>query len=120
MIQRLLIIDDRVRGAATIFNTRAILAIEQDQNPEVGVIKINAVKGKKLKIKRRAGISEIGDDGLAGVLKDYPESEEEEGDPQLAAISDRRSHKLNESASLPSPRMSRPGIGNGSTRAARP
>ena len=31
LIQKLHIIDDRVRGAATIFNTRAILAIEQDR-----------------------------------------------------------------------------------------
>ena len=86
MIQKLHLIDDRVRGAATIFNTRAILAVEQDRAEEAGVHKISAGKDKKLRKKRRPGVAEITEDGPA----DRPESDHEEGDAQVAVIGDRR------------------------------
>ena len=86
MIQKLHLIDDRVRGAATIFNTRTILAVEQSQAEEAGVHKISVGKDGKLKKKRRTGVAEVSEQGTTN----QPESEPEEGEAQVAGIGDRR------------------------------
>ena len=54
MVQKLHLIDDRVRGAALIFNTKTILAIETDQpQEEASIAKITAGKGKGKKPKKK-------------------------------------------------------------------
>ena len=103
MIQKLHLIDDRIRGAATIFNTRAILAIEQSQAEEAGVHKISAGKDKKIKKKRRSGIAEVSDQGPAN----QPESEPEEGEAQVAGISDRHELRNSNSSARPGYRIGR-------------